>query len=687
MRSKTLLKTMAAIILFSTSFTIFSGQLNSSSQSNESTKDESVAPAIVSRSSLSDDDEDYSPSFEGCESATEVDKSSISFTVTRSTTTSTSQSYTLSIASEITGYANASRDTVCYIALEEPTNLSSLDVQENEEDMPYYNGYAYSVSRARNGICTIPAQLQWGEYAFISVTSISSELIEDSIASTVTEVNIPSSINGIADDAFSNLEGNEGLTFNVGMSQDEAQFDLDVFPEGSTVNWLGNADSDTSIRGTTSKAFSSGEQFIVGISATSYGYYYPLCIQYDIVDDNGTYVETRYQELAISASYLAYDAVGVGATSLTKYIDIELGSGENVDDDSLYFYNLYYAIRNSSSDTGAPTYVPALPSDSTDDVTYTMLYTKPSVTAPIEDDVSNYISYEYTGLSSFSGYTTFSIDVSVSDYNIYEVYKASSYNSNYNSINNGTYYLRYRFTSFNYASYRIVYENSDGDNVSVELDISTPVDYHQFSTSSTSTVSFLLKNSDVASDFTTDSIRSIEIVGLRITIDIFNPSSNSIISKSAMETRFGYFEVLPLLDDSASYTSFNAILIIIAIVYAIVFWAITVALYFYRKNKYKNDEFRRMNTKSFFKQAVTAFICIGIVLFAFTFIYLRFWPMNNSVIVYNPTDVYVILFSIAGVIAIGYYIRYFYLAYKAAKHRKEVKRLKLDQDVEDDGTN
>ncbi len=93
-----------------------------------------------------------------------------------------------------------------------------------------------------------------------------------------------------------------------------------------------------------------------------------------------------------------------------------------------------------------------------------------------------------------------------------------------------------------------------------------------------------------------------------------------------------------------------------------------------------------MNNKSFFKQAVTAFFCIGIVLYAFTFIYIRFWPMNNSVIVYNPTDVFVVLFAIAAIIAIGYYIRYFYLAYKAAKHRKEVKRLKLDQDVEDDGT-
>ncbi len=683
MRSKSLLTTMATIILFSTSFSIFSGQSNSSSQSVESTKDESViSTSVVSRSSLAED-EDYTPSFEGWEDATEVDKSSISFTVTRSTTTSTSQSYTLSIASEITGYANASRDTVCYIALEEPTNLSGLDVQENEEDMPYYNGYAYSVSRARNGVCTIPAQLQWGEYAFISVTSISSELIEDSIASTVTEVNIPSTINGIADDAFSNLAGNEGLTFNIGMTEEEAQFDLDVFPEGSTINWLGNSDEDVSYRGTTSKAFSSGEQFIIGINAPDYGYVYKLSVQYDIVDDNGNYVETRYQELEVSASYLAYDAVGLGSTSLTKYIDIELGEGENVDDDSLYFYNFYYAKSNSG---GNPSYVPALPSDSTEEVTYTMLYTKPSVTAPIEDDISNYISYEYSGLSSFSGYTTFSIDVTVSDFNIYEIYKSSSYNSNYNSINNGTYYLRYRFTSFNYASYRIVYENEEGENVSVTLAITTPVDYHQFSTSETSTVSFLIKNKDVASDFTTDSVRSIEVIGLRITIDIFNPSSNSIISKSAMETRFGYFEILPLSEESASYTSFNAVLIILAIVYAIVYWAITIAIYFYRKNKYKNDEFRRMNNKSFFKQAVTAFFCIGIVLYAFTFIYIRFWPMNNSVIVYNPTDVFVVLFAIAAIIAIGYYIRYFYLAYKAAKHRKEVKRLKLDQDVEDDGT-
>ncbi len=143
---------------------------------------------------------------------------------------------------------------------------------------------------------------------------------------------------------------------------------------------------------------------------------------------------------------------------------------------------------------------------------------------------------------------------------------------------------------------------------------------------------------------------------------------------------------MDMTDTTPRTTNFNLVLLYVVLGYLVVFTGCSVGYYYWAKNKYKNDEFRRVDSKKYTQTAAIAFVMVGIILMAITFICLRAVPIKNAVVTFNPTDVYVFFFSLFAIIAVGYYIRYFWLAYKARKHRKEVIKLRLNEDEEDDGT-
>ena len=68
------------------------------------------------------------------------------------------------------------------------------------------------------------------------------------------------------------------------------------------------------------------------------------------------------------------------------------------------------------------------------------------------------------------------------------------------------------------------------------------------------------------------------------------------------------------------------------------------------------------------------------------FIFSRSNLFANSLAVFNPLDTFIVVLSIAAIFFIGYFAKFFVTAYKNHKDRKEAKRLKLDEDVDSDGT-
>ena len=145
-------------------------------------------------------------------------------------------------------------------------------------------------------------------------------------------------------------------------------------------------------------------------------------------------------------------------------------------------------------------------------------------------------------------------------------------------------------------------------------------------------------------------------------------------------------DVLPLRGETVSYIDLNLTLILTYVIYTIVYAGLSVALFFFLKNRYKNDEFRRMKPKSFIKKTIIGFVGSCIVLLTIMSIIYRFSLFKNSVYAFNPSDVFVVLSGIVSVVIIGYFIKYLYGLYRSNKQRKEALKLKLNEDVDDDGT-
>jgi hypothetical protein len=127
-------------------------------------------------------------------------------------------------------------------------------------------------------------------------------------------------------------------------------------------------------------------------------------------------------------------------------------------------------------------------------------------------------------------------------------------------------------------------------------------------------------------------------------------------------------------------------MIVTYIIYLLVFLAGATGYYFFAKNKFKNDEFRRVNGRKYIKSAAKNLFGFALILSSILFIVARWGLLVSSVVTFNPLDVFVILFTIAGGIFLGFAIKNLVNSIKNAKKRREAIRLKLDQDVADDGT-
>ncbi len=630
---------------------------------------------------------EYTLFFPGAENATEVEEDKLSCRISTSTSTPTSQSYTATFATEIPYYfSNRSAQKYIYIAINDNIDLAELETIEDEDERPIYIGYAFEIIKGQADV-VIPYRMTHGTRAIISVESIGSHLVDDDAVSGLNSIYIPSTITEIDDEAFTNLE-NSNVEFILGFDNaDQVEFDLSVFPSDTTITYAGYASGDVSYSVGNNGSSDKKTNFFLGTEDSYEGDYEDdlrLGLQYDVYY-NDEYLETRIEYFPVTSSNRLFDGIGksLGQTSIVLYFDIELSDNETINADSLIFFNIYNATRGETS------YYPDLNfvyEDSENSEPVGQLYAIPTLSYSVEDDITNYIDYSFGSLNKFSGYSTFVMNVKKSDVNIYDELNHATYVQNEPYLEDGTLRLRYRFTSLNSMTYRITYLDSNDELVTVDKRVETPVSYTEFTTKKETSLHFIIKDKDIADDFNISRARKIELVGVRITIDLFNPSRNAIVTKSSIETRFGIVNAMDLMTESPGVTNYSLIVGLVAIGYVVVFLAITIGLYFYLKNKYKNDEFRRMNTRHFINQAILAFIWIGSLLFFTVFTLIRVLPFNNAIVTYNPTDPYVFVFAILSIIAVGYYIRYFWLAGKAARHRKEVERLRLNEDEEDDGT-
>ena len=183
-------------------------------------------------------------------------------------------------------------------------------------------------------------------------------------------------------------------------------------------------------------------------------------------------------------------------------------------------------------------------------------------------------------------------------------------------------------------------------------------------------------------------VSKVELTGFKVSLDLCptDRGATQIVTKSGISFRFGYMDLLRKDAEKTFRFNGNLFLILYTLVFVALYVGGSVGYYFYAKNKYKNDEFRRINGKAYTKRMLKAFVGATLIAGMIAFIVLRFVLINPSVIMFNPLDVFVIAFGVTGLISLGYFIKFFVLYVRQVKERRKILRLKLNEDVEDDGT-
>ncbi|MCI2067963.1 MAG: hypothetical protein LKJ88_00060 [Bacilli bacterium] len=391
--------------------------------------------------------------------------------------------------------------------------------------------------------------------------------------------------------------------------------------------------------------------------------YKPLTFFYNVTKADGSVEERSTVSTKVSINNI-YDGVGaeISGDTFSSNADLYIGKDETVDITSLKFTNIFLAIRP----TGVGDYIP--------DYTNPYFLQKPSIAKAAKTNLiqTDFLSCQLDRVSSFQGFTA--LECSYQNHSA-EMYKTllPTYADHEEAINKGEEVIRYRFNGLSNSFYIVNY--IDGTKFVKQISGTSFLSLKP----EQGTVCFFLQGVDA------NKVASFYLGGGILKIDMVYASTKKDVVSSALSYRFGAVDFAPA-NGSYKRTDFNTTLIIAAVIYLFAFLGVSIALYFYKKNKYKNDEYLRVNDKLYRKNAITAFFGIGIALMAGLFIYGRAVLLHNSLVVYNPIDAYIIFFSVATIIFIGYYVKFFVTLAKAHHEKVISDRLKLNDTKADDGT-
>ena len=322
--------------------------------------------------------------------------------------------------------------------------------------------------------------------------------------------------------------------------------------------------------------------------------------------------------------------------------------------------------------------------------------------------LSNLVSFKASGSSTFAGFSRFSLtmdkNLSITSekypepHSLYLDVKSDFYEQNKTKILAGLTDIRYSLYNLYLSSYHFVYEGRNGELKDFTMGISSPISYQTLDSDKNNSISLLVSHEDVRkrgqkigmdlSDFSADKVRTFELVNLTIQMDLLTTSdsgSRAVLAKSQASYKFAYVTVRD--NEKLNVFNWNIFLIIFFVAYAVLFVAGSFALYKYKKEKYKNDEFRRVNDKKYLRSAVLYGLGFVVIAYAIIFIVMRAVGFSNTIVSFNPTDPLLIGFAVAGMIIGGYFIVLAVKAVKAEQERRKAIRLRLNEDVEDDGTN
>ena len=666
-----------------------------------------------------------------------VNPDSLTADITQSTTTDTSQSLTITFRS-VTGTAFKSSAGNYLVEIDDenytgdisspaPEGYSRID---EESGLPIFHGVVYRVVGGANKNSQsvfIPSTLTRDERLIIQIDTILGDCVvpspaegEEEIKNSwknpdqsprITDIYIPNTITNVADGAFTGVPS-EGVTIH---------YEGTSIPEGFSEHWTDAPESALDIREdsySVARFKNAGvggtedigvpDNFILGCQRGETGgkydsddYNKPLIIEYTKNKADGSQ-EVVYEELPlINTVGNNYDGVGViSAKTYTRLLGYKLAEGESIEDNTIVFHNIlrFYDPEEGKGNLINPE---------------KQYFAKARITYPEKQKLSNLVTFKAAQNSTFLGYSMFTLtmdkNLSITSekypepHSLYLDVKSDMYEQNILKIKEGKTIIRYSLYNLYNSSYHFQYIGAGGVKKDIVVPISTAISYQTLDHVKGNKVSILLKNSEVwkrlekagvpnadqYKDFAAEKVTLFELKDITIQMDLMTKSdsgSTSVLGKSQISYKFAYLTVVDQ-EKTINVFNWNIFLLVFLLSYMALYAVGAFIMYRVLKEKFKNDEFRRVNNKKYLKSAILGGLGSLVIVTAILFIVMRVSGFQNTIVSFNPTDPLLIGFSIAGIIIFGYFVVLLVKLIKTEKERRKIIKLKLNEDVEDDGTN
>jgi hypothetical protein len=413
--------------------------------------------------------------------------------------------------------------------------------------------------------------------------------------------------------------------------------------------------------------------------------YLPLTFVYKVTKADGSIVE-RTTEASQKTQSSLYDSLGYEfgndpgselGFSFSSSADFFIAADETIDIKSLTVLNVYPAIR----DTATSTYVP--------DKTKKYYINSPTVYSGAKTDynLSQFFKTDLNKVTSFKGVTS----LTCSYYDMADsvaMLKARMdaldpkyWTDHMKRKDNGLEGIRCRFQAVTNSSFHIIMKDGSVYDSRVKIETANGISWIDLDLTA-GKFHFLINGLDSA-NVQAMYLKNVSFRTEFYAIDSMKSASNT---ESTFDYRFGAIPCLTADQGAPAYEDLNLTLILTALIYTAVFAALDFLYFLYKRNKYKNDEYLRVIPAQFFKTSGLAYVTLGLAIFDVLFIVCRSNDLNNSVIVKNPTDAFILVFSIALIIMIGYFVRFFIIAFKNHREKKRTDLLKINETKADDGT-
>ncbi|MCR5348481.1 MAG: hypothetical protein K6E59_02590 [Bacilli bacterium] len=649
------------------------------------------------------------------EEETLVEHSELAVTAVSSTLTSSTQSFAVSFRSKkIEGWANGARYSNVYSLPDDPTwtkeeafrlyaeDKEAAEAEGKEVELRHYDASVYNISYrstaskidGRNDRMIIPATVERDQGFILDIVGINQDACFNPKTDLVSydgiaEIVIPETIKTISDGAFYDVpEGVRILCEAPEYYEDENGDLVKTYPNDWTDITpvydyeLTEEERDAlDVLTTAPRAFGKGADFFLGIENEDFGL--PLYMEYSLEktsDGGATYtpIEGTYMhKVPIQSTNNPYDAVGssMGETDLNQNISVPVPSSCRIDASTVKFHNIFRARPALKEENYSTSMIP----DQTE-----AFYAEPAIAYSIVPHFEEFYSVTPISYSTLGDYLQLEVEFTRqpgdTGYGIYPSLEPKLFAQNRAALDSGKLMVRYQFSSLDQAYYN--FTAVDGQTYSRR--VSTPVKYVLMPDAKGYRTGFLIHIPDFPGLNAKD-IRKVEFSNFGIKADLYNTTTNSIVTKSSVALRFSS---LVLFSDlaQAKHIDVGTVIAVVYIAYVVLFAIGAVSYYFFAKKKFRNDEFRRVNDQKYWLNALKNFAGFALILSAILFIYCRWGLLRTTIVTFNPLDAFVALFTVLGAIFLGFTIRDIVVSAQAAKKRKETERLKLDQDVDDDGT-